>query len=83
MRTPNALRTHRAHIPMRIPLLSLVATLAVAAASLGTSHAQAVISEFLSANNSGLRDGDASDWIEIHNPSAATIDPPRFEGSCA
>jgi len=55
----------------------------VAAASLGTSHAQAVISEFLSANNSGLRDGDASDWIEIHNPSAATIDPPRFEGSCA
>ena len=36
---------------------------------------QVLISEFLAVNRDGLRDedGDASDWIEIHNPTAATI----------
>ena len=34
-----------------------------------------VISEFLADNDDGLRDsdGDASDWIEIHNPHTAPI----------
>ena len=56
--------------------MSLVAALAAATASLDTSQAQAVISEFVSANSNGLRDedGDTSDWIEIYNPTVATID---------
>ncbi len=35
-----------------------------------------VISEFLAINESGLADGngEASDWIEIHNPGAGDID---------
>ncbi|MCU0915114.1 MAG: lamin tail domain-containing protein [Planctomycetes bacterium] len=35
-----------------------------------------MISEFLACNKASLRDaqGDSSDWIEIHNPTAATID---------
>ena len=59
--------------------LFLVAALAAALSSLGTSQAfgapQALISEFLAANSNGLldEDGDTSDWIEIHNPTAATI----------
>lgn len=34
-----------------------------------------LISEFLAANNSGLRDedGDFSDWIEIYNPGKQTV----------
>ena len=34
-----------------------------------------VISEFMASNSSGLRDsdGDASDWIELHNPSSAPL----------
>ncbi|MDA7888500.1 lamin tail domain-containing protein [Akkermansiaceae bacterium] len=34
-----------------------------------------LISEFLASNDSGLldEDGDASDWIELHNPSAQTV----------
>ncbi len=34
------------------------------------------ISEFMAVNNSALRDGDGEyvDWIEIHNPTAATED---------
>ena len=34
-----------------------------------------VISEFLASNSAGLldEDGDSSDWIEIHNPTAATV----------
>jgi hypothetical protein len=37
---------------------------------------QATISEFVAANNNGLRDedGHTSDWIEIHNPTDETID---------
>ena len=36
----------------------------------------AVISEFMALNDSALADeeGDYSDWIEVHNPSAADID---------
>ncbi len=37
--------------------------------------ADPVISEFLALNNNGLVDfeGNRSDWIEIHNPSAETL----------
>ncbi len=39
-------------------------------------NAGPVISEFMAANNSTLADenGDFSDWIEIHNPTARVID---------
>ncbi len=35
-----------------------------------------VISEFLASNQDGIEDedGDSSDWIEIHNPRASSID---------
>ncbi|TWU56425.1 hypothetical protein Poly51_23350 [Rubripirellula tenax] len=35
-----------------------------------------IISEFLASNSGGLEDidGDTSDWIEIHNPTSATVD---------
>ncbi len=38
--------------------------------------ASAVITEFLAINNDGVvdDDGDYSDWIEIHNPTDATVD---------
>jgi hypothetical protein len=38
-------------------------------------YAQAVISEFLAENDTGLRDadGDQSDWIELHNPTGETV----------
>src|SRR5687768_8854099 len=34
-----------------------------------------IISEFMAANNSGLRDADSefSDWIEIYNPERAAV----------
>ncbi len=34
-----------------------------------------IISEFLAANSDGLRDadGDSSDWIEIYNPTSASV----------
>ena len=60
---------------MRTASLFLIVAITAAIASLDTCQAQALISEFLSANSSGRRDedGDASDWIEIHNPTAVTI----------
>ncbi len=35
-----------------------------------------VISEFMAANETGLQDGDGefSDWIEIFNPTASSVD---------
>ena len=41
-----------------------------------TARPQAVISEFLADNASGLRDedGDTSDWIEIGNASPVALD---------
>lgn len=38
--------------------------------------ASPVISEFLASNSTGLLDenGDTSDWIEIHNPTATAVD---------
>lgn len=34
-----------------------------------------VVNEFLASNSGGLRDeaGDADDWVEIHNPTAAAV----------
>jgi hypothetical protein len=49
----------------------LTVVLVIAGASLLPVGAQEpFISEFMAANNSGLRDsdGDFSDWIEIYNP---------------
>ncbi|MGB0774266.1 MAG: lamin tail domain-containing protein [Akkermansiaceae bacterium] len=39
------------------------------------SKGQLLITEFLASNSSGLtdEDGDHSDWIEIHNPSASAV----------
>ena len=39
-----------------------------------------VISEFMAANGSGLRDQDNefSDWIEIHNPGETAVDSDRL-----
>lgn len=44
-------------------------------AGVGLGFGQAVISEFLASNRGGLldEDGHSSDWIEIHNPGAATL----------
>jgi Lamin Tail Domain len=55
---------------MRI-LLSIALGLALSAPVLG----QAVISEFLADNASNLRDddGEFSDWIELHNPTASEV----------
>lgn len=39
-------------------------------------HAQLVVTEFMASNASGLvdEDGDFSDWVEIHNPTAGPVD---------
>lgn len=52
------------------PRAALAATLCCASA-----FAQPVITEFLASNNAGLRDenNDASDWVEIHNPTTTAI----------
>ena len=54
--------------------LLLAALLWVAGSS--SLSAQLVLTEFLASNNGGLvdSDGDSSDWIEIHNPTAGPID---------
>ncbi len=56
-------------------LLALACTFLCAAALAPTAHASLVISEFLAANRDGLRDedGDATDWIELHNPSPEPV----------
>lgn len=53
-------------------LLFLSATLFALA---GTGHAQVAITEFLASNSKNLpdADGDFSDWIEIQNTSASTV----------
>lgn len=42
----------------------------------GASESPVVISEFVASNGDGLRDGDGetSDWVELHNRSAAAVD---------
>ncbi len=58
-------------------LLPLLTVLLLAVSLPAT--AQLTISEFLAENRSGItdKDGDNSDWIEIHNPSA---DPVNLSG---
>jgi hypothetical protein len=53
--------------------LCLLVTLGLSQSS---KAASVVISEFLAENDGGYRDqdGDSSDWIELHNISAATVD---------
>src|SRR5262245_45412187 len=57
---------------MKGRLLELAACLVFLAASPGSALGP-TITEFLAENHDGLRDedGDASDWIEIHNPSGS------------
>lgn len=52
-----------------IPLLALLAL------ATGIARAQPVISEFMASNTNGLADDDGafSDWVEIHNPGATTL----------
>lgn len=49
---------------------------AIAAFSVAIAEAAPQITEFVAANSSGLTDGNqnTSDWIEIHNPDATTLD---------
>ena len=51
--------------------LTLISLLA-----LTTVGAEPVLSEFMASNDGSILDGDGkkSDWIEIHNPTGATID---------
>ena len=53
-----------------------VALIAVAWVLLGSLHAEVVIAEFLAENDDGIEDvdGDNSDWIELHNNGAGTVD---------
>ncbi|MCB1094534.1 MAG: CotH kinase family protein [Verrucomicrobiae bacterium] len=56
---------------VRIFFLLVAVVLTVSA-----THAEPLISEFLAENNSGLEDdaGESSDWIEIYNPAAETLE---------
>src|SRR5215475_15141259 len=56
-------------------LLAAVLTWLSFAAFINQARAQLVISEFMAANGGGLldQDGDSSDWIEIYNSGAATV----------
>lgn len=49
-------------------------------ALLAQLQAAPIISEFIASNDSGLadEDGEFSDWIEIHNPDATTLDLDGF-----
>src|SRR2546421_3630141 len=48
----------------------------IAGAALPGLRAEPVISEFMASNAKTLadRDGEYSDWIEIHNPDATALD---------
>ena len=50
--------------------LRLVALLLIAGLGTGAAAQGLILTEFMAANNSGLKDedGDYSDWIEIYNP---------------
>ena len=54
---------------------ALFAWVVVACADVQNYNQTLRISEFMPVNDSGLRDADGeySDWIEIHNPTPATI----------
>ncbi|MGV3773617.1 MAG: lamin tail domain-containing protein [Verrucomicrobiales bacterium] len=58
------------HFKLALACLCLLLTLRAAAAA-----PSAVISEFMASNSGSLldEDGEASDWIEIHNPTDARI----------
>ena len=56
--------------------LLLLASLCALFSFVRPSAAAPFISEFLAENSAGLldEDGAASDWIEIQNPDATTVD---------
>ncbi len=56
---------------------AIIAGLVALASTPGSVSAQQpILTEFLANNEGGIRDedGDRSDWIEIHNPSAVPVD---------
>src|SRR5688500_8320684 len=59
-------------LPARLRCLALACLLLLVAQNRAASL---VISEFMAANTRGLadEDGEFSDWIEIHNPTAAAV----------
>lgn len=62
--------TEQRHLPWTLLFLL------IGMVSVGFCSADVVISEFVADNKSGLLDGDgnASDWIEIHNTSSSEVD---------
>ncbi|MDP2898103.1 MAG: lamin tail domain-containing protein, partial [bacterium] len=62
--------TEQRHLPWTLLFLL------IGMAAVGLCSADIVITEFMADNNSGLLDGDgnASDWIEIHNTSSSEVD---------
>ena len=71
-------RSHKRLFWIVIALILLISAgriLSLPTQSDGRDQAPAMISEFLANNNTGLqdKDGDYSDWIEIHNRSTGDI----------
>ena len=56
--------------------LGLLATLSLEAWAMGVSASSVFITEVMTSNRSTVRDedGDASDWLEVFNAGAASID---------
>src|SRR4051795_12000479 len=56
--------------------LAYICVLAAVGVTYSSNAATVVISEFMAENDGGYRDqdGDSSDWIELHNSSAASVD---------
>lgn len=56
--------------------VALALTCLLAGGEISTASASPVISEFLAANQGGLKDEDGAtpDWIELHNPDATLLD---------
>ena len=63
-------------IPRVLSGLGLIVLAGLVSGWAFTARTQAVLSEFLADNATGLRDedGDTSDWIEISNPRTEALD---------
>ncbi|MAE75430.1 MAG: hypothetical protein CMJ85_01015 [Planctomycetes bacterium] len=60
--------------PCALPCFVLAVALAVLCPLVGSQTP--VLTEFMASNGNSIKDqdGDSSDWAEVHNPSASTID---------
>jgi len=60
---------------MIVPFFRLLRLLALGVGLAGGLRAQVQLTEFLASNDNGLadEDGDRPDWIELHNPTAQTV----------